>query len=222
MLRHLLAAVTQCFRLLLPRHLAVCLRRRHRHHRQRKQLSPLLAVAPVPGVLLGFGSSASAAVQHALTVFFKVGAPTPAALHLCRPQVEVAIETPLLRHSFAQALPRSCRLQNRVVNKFMGESKQKRNECPVKFLNSLRCPCVSEGCSWVKTCTKCAKTSRTMEACPALRSALPLSKLQCRQLSLLKTGVSYSFTTDALTGQKLFIQVANVHSRFTVFYGNRN
>ena len=57
---------------------------------------------------------------------------------------------------------------------------------------------------------------------PALRSALPLSKLQCRQLSLLKTGVSYSFTTDALTGQKLFIQVANVYSRFTVFYGNRN
>jgi hypothetical protein len=69
-LRHLLAAVTQCFRLLLPPHLAVCLRRRHRHHRQRKHLSPLLAVAPVPGVL-GFGSSA--AVQHALTVFFKVG-----------------------------------------------------------------------------------------------------------------------------------------------------
>ena len=60
-LRHLLAAVTQCFRLLLPPHLAVCLRRRHRHHRQRKHLSPFLAVAPVPGVL-GFGSSA--AVQH--------------------------------------------------------------------------------------------------------------------------------------------------------------
>jgi len=69
-LRHLLAAVTQCFRLLLPPHLAVCLRRRHRHHRQRKHLSPFLAVAPVPGVL-GFGSSA--AVQHALTVFFQCG-----------------------------------------------------------------------------------------------------------------------------------------------------
>jgi hypothetical protein len=31
------------------------------------------------------------------------------------------------------------------MNKFMGKSKQKRNECPLKILNSLRSPCVPRG-----------------------------------------------------------------------------